>query len=86
MHLKENPDGSFSVEGLQYILVEDEREALFYYEECIKHRATTPSQMNNKSSRSHAIFEIHMEKIAKKNKLHKITSKLRIVDLAGSEK
>ena len=42
--------------------------------------------MNNKSSRSHAIFEIYLEKISKKNKYHTISSKLRIVDLAGSEK
>lgn len=42
--------------------------------------------MNNKSSRSHAIFEIYLEKKDKKNPFHVVKSKLRIVDLAGSEK
>lgn len=42
--------------------------------------------MNNKSSRSHAIFEIYLEKESKTDKSQTIKSKLRIVDLAGSEK
>lgn len=42
--------------------------------------------MNSKSSRSHAIFEIYLEKEPKSNKFQKMCSKLRIVDLAGSEK
>lgn len=40
----------------------------------------------NKSSRSHAIFEIYLEKESKGDKKHIVRSKLRIVDLAGSEK
>ena len=44
------------------------------------------SSLNNKSSRSHAIIEIYMEKESKRDKNQKIRSKLRIVDLAGSEK
>ena len=59
---------------------------MFYYDKGIKNRATKSSLMNNKSSRSHAVFEIYLEKVSKKNKGHIITSKLRIVDLAGSEK
>jgi len=42
--------------------------------------------MNNKSSRSHAVFEVYLEKKSKKNPFNVVTSKLRIVDLAGSEK
>ena len=42
--------------------------------------------MNSKSSRSHAIFEIYLEKESKSQKGVKVRSKLRIVDLAGSEK
>jgi hypothetical protein len=66
--------------------VHSEQEALEYYELGIRNRATKCSLMNNKSSRSHAIFEIYLEKESKKNPLQNVTSKLRIVDLAGSEK
>ncbi len=52
-------------------------------------RATSGTSMNNQSSRSHSIFQIYLEK-----ELDNCTggtgivikSKLRIVDLAGSEK
>jgi hypothetical protein len=85
--LKEDPsNGSFVVEGLQRLLVVSEQEALYFYEQGIKNRATKSSMMNNKSSRSHAIFEIYLEKESKKDKSQKTISKLRIVDLAGSEK
>jgi hypothetical protein len=87
LYLKEDTsNGSFAVDGLQRILVTSEQEALYYYDQGIKNRATKSSLMNNKSSRSHAIFEVYLEKQLKKDKSQKTFSKLRIVDLAGSEK
>lgn len=53
------------------------------------HRRTMASTTSNKfSSRSHAIIQIHLERKPPKGnkKLPIITSKLSIVDLAGSEK
>lgn len=66
--------------------MKSETDALYFYELGLRNRATKASKMNDKSSRSHAIFEIYLEKESKSNKSHIVRSKLRIVDLAGSEK
>lgn len=42
--------------------------------------------LNNNSSRSHAIFSITIESVDPANLDNVVTSKLQLVDLAGSEK
>ena len=49
----------------------------------LKNRATGSTHANAKSSRSHSIFQISMER---RENGQTVTSSLRIVDLAGSEK
>ena len=50
----------------------------------LQKRAISSTSLNNKSSRSHSIFQIYFEKLSDEGTV--IKSKLRIVDLAGSEK
>ena len=49
-----------------------------------KNRHYGATEMNNKSSRSHGIFKINVEKILKSGEI--IISELAFVDLAGSER
>ena len=51
-------------------------------------RATAATLMNEYSSRSHAIFTIHLERIVadKEQNQHIRVAKLNLVDLAGSER
>jgi Kinesin motor domain len=48
-------------------------------------RATAATNMNDVSSRSHAVFIITLEQIEGEGQIAKI-SKLNLVDLAGSER
>lgn len=52
---------------------------MYQLKQGLKSRATAITQSNNQSSRSHSVFQIVLERSG-------VISKLRIVDLAGSEK
>ena len=49
-----------------------------------KNRSTAETKMNATSSRSHALFTVHIESLEGEDKVKK--SKLNFVDLAGSER
>ncbi|EQC39679.1 hypothetical protein SDRG_03108 [Saprolegnia diclina VS20] len=49
----------------------------------LRHRTTAATKMNATSSRSHAIFTLHLQQ---RNECRSLRSKLHFVDLAGSER
>jgi kinesin family protein C2/C3 len=82
--MREEKDGQFSIPDLRRIPVTSIEEAYDYLDKGLMKRATSSTSLNNKSSRSHSIFQIYMEKETMDGTI--IRSKIRIVDLAGSEK
>ena len=49
-----------------------------------KNRSVSATKMNATSSRSHALFTVHIESLEGKDKVK--ASKINLVDLAGSER
>jgi len=87
------PDSGVFVRGLTTKEVCSEDEALALWFEGDAQRAIGSHAMNDRSSRSHAVFTLNIETVSFKNKetsssssatLHR--SKIHLVDLAGSER
>ncbi|KAK7195679.1 kinesin [Novymonas esmeraldas] len=77
------------VENLKRMHVEDEREVLRLLRLGNMHRHTAATAMNDRSSRSHAIFVLHLVQMRiseKDGTSAKVSSKVNLVDLAGSER
>jgi kinesin family protein 16B len=88
LKVREHPKNGVYVEDLsQHIVVNN-----YDIEELISrgnlNRTTASTNMNDQSSRSHAIFTIKFSqaKIVENNMPSEITSKMNLVDLAGSER
>lgn len=92
--IHEDPYGGIQVKGVSLKTVTSAREAL----ECLKlgtlSRSTASTQMNTQSSRSHAIFTLHIKQQrlvtesddSYPNEFETLTAKFHFVDLAGSER
>lgn len=91
--IHEDPYGGIQVRGVTYKTVCSAEEAL----QCLRlgalSRTTASTQMNTQSSRSHAIFTLHIkqQRIVPSdddsiNEFETLTSKFHFVDLAGSER
>jgi len=78
---------SVKVENLTEHLIRNTEEALELINQGLKNRATAPTAANKESSRSHAVFSIHIENKMKVNN-KKITKRsvFHLIDLAGSER
>eukprot|EP00347_Sterkiella_histriomuscorum_P008686 403344143 len=84
LEIREEKDGQFSIPELKKIHIQSLQEAYEQLDKGLQRRATSSTSLNNQSSRSHSVFQIFMEKINPDG--HHLKSKIRIVDLAGSEK
>ena len=84
MEIREEKDGWFSVPELRRVDLKNVEEAADWVEKGLERRATSSTSRNQQSSRSHSIFQIMLEKETDNGAI--LRSKLRIVDLAGSEK
>lgn len=71
------------VEGLKKVAVRSYDEMREYINIANKNRATAATNMNERSSRSHAVMTLHLTKTSKD--ATEIVNKLHIIDLAGSE-
>ncbi len=69
------------VENVTFVECEGPEDALMVLNEGLKARRSASTAMNERSSRSHALFALHVE-------LHDLNrfSKFQFVDLAGSER
>ena len=88
LDLKEHSETGFYVKDLSSFVVkkiEEMREILFTG---VSHRSTGETAMNERSSRSHCIFQITVEQseMYEDGEQHYKVGKLNLVDLAGSER
>jgi hypothetical protein len=89
LKVREHPQTGPYVENLTTIAVEDYytvRQFMLYGN---KHRVTAATKMNDRSSRSHAVFTVSFKQIfnhPEKKKKAETVSQIQLVDLAGSER
>ncbi|XP_042304919.1 kinesin-like protein KIFC1 isoform X2 [Sceloporus undulatus] len=73
------------VPNLSYVPVASEQEVLRLLQRAKAHRSVARTSLNERSSRSHSLFQLHIEGQNVPRELH-TTSVLSLVDLAGSER
>ena len=81
--LFESASGGPQVRGLKMRLIQNSEEGLNLLFESQMNRAIAEHQLNDASSRSHCIFTFHF--VVRREGGKVMSSKLNIVDLAGSE-
>ncbi|XP_069800719.1 kinesin-like protein KIF21B isoform X2 [Dendropsophus ebraccatus] len=95
IRIHENANGGIYVSGASTRIVNSEAELLQLLKEGALSRTTASTQMNSQSSRSHAIFTIHLHQTrvlescptdAPSLEYETLTAKFHFVDLAGSER
>lgn len=83
------------VEDLEIVMVENYTEMKRLMDKGNKSRSIASTKMNDRSSRSHAVFTIYLTQLIKEEvedakgkttKTREISSKINLVDLAGSER
>jgi hypothetical protein len=84
LQVKEMPNKGFCVDGLTRKAVASMGEVLQILKIGLRHRAAANTRLNQHSSRSHAIFTLHVLQQTCHDTVRQ--SKLTFVDLAGSEK
>ena len=88
--LREDSKGGIVVTGLKTRSISNTAEALQVLHEGTMNRTTAATLMNHTSSRSHAIFTIHLSQVTRRNASDSsdvtTTSQFTFVDLAGSER
>lgn len=86
-NIKELPNGEVIVEGVQDYILDTYETAHQMLHKGLTMRQTGKTDSNDVSSRSHCILNIMLMQRSKCSDVEHITmTKLRIVDLAGSEK
>ncbi|XWS33576.1 hypothetical protein CRYUN_Cryun22dG0095200 [Craigia yunnanensis] len=99
IQIRESSNGVITLAGLTEVAVSTLQEMATCLEQGSKSRATGSTNMNNQSSRSHAIFTITLEQMRKIQSVSSVNdtpdedmceeylcAKLHLVDLAGSER
>ncbi|KAK9890310.1 hypothetical protein WA026_010413 [Henosepilachna vigintioctopunctata] len=91
--IHEDPCGGIQVKGVTFKNVVSANEALQFLRLGALSRTTASTQMNTQSSRSHAIFTLHIKQQrlvpssdSNINEFETFTAKFHFVDLAGSER
>ncbi|XP_077984667.1 chromosome-associated kinesin KIF4-like [Glandiceps talaboti] len=84
--VREDVDGSIRVQGLEERQVNSVAEMVRCLENGSEGRTTGSTAMNLQSSRSHAIFTIHIDQRKKDDSNDFLRAKFHLVDLAGSER
>ncbi|KAK3600577.1 hypothetical protein CHS0354_020969 [Potamilus streckersoni] len=85
MEVKMNPEGGLYIPGLSYVNVASVEDVNKVFVVGQKNRATATTNMNEHSSRSHALLCVTVTGENKTTKT-RTTGKLNLVDLAGSER
>ncbi|KAK3873312.1 hypothetical protein Pcinc_021669, partial [Petrolisthes cinctipes] len=84
--IREDPKCGIKIVGLTEIPVTSLEETMRCLEHGAMNRATGATAMNAHSSRSHAIFSLHIQQRNSKKDESIVCSKFHLVDLAGSER
>ncbi|XP_070552718.1 chromosome-associated kinesin KIF4-like [Ptychodera flava] len=84
--IREDTDGSIRVQGLEEVEVKNGADMVKCLEQGSDGRTTGNTAMNSQSSRSHAIFTIHIEQRKNDDSNDFLQAKFHLVDLAGSER
>ncbi|KAK1278781.1 Kinesin-like calmodulin-binding protein [Acorus gramineus] len=79
-------NGSLEIEGLTDVVVTDHREAIRWYTKGKRARATSWTNVNEASSRSHCLTRITIFQSGSAEKGKAVVSRLWLVDLGGSER
>lgn len=85
LKVQENNSNKTVISGLQLIAVQNVNEIMSWLMFGNRNRTQHPTDSNAESSRSHAIFQVHI-RIVNKTTQTKKTVKLSMIDLAGSER
>lgn len=83
--IRQHPTKGVYVEGLEGKVVTTAAQTKRYIERGTNERASAETKMNAHSSRSHAIFQIHVDQQDVLNGIQR-QSTINLIDLAGSEK
>ncbi|XP_027467896.2 kinesin-like protein KIF14 isoform X1 [Zalophus californianus] len=91
LRIREHPVSGPYVEALSMNVVSSYSDIQSWLELGNKQRATAATGMNDKSSRSHSVFTLVMtqtktESVEGEEHDHRITSRINLIDLAGSER
>lgn len=86
--IREDPKGHIYWTGVREMAVDSACDVLDFLQQGSRNRATGATDMNDKSSRSHAILTLTLKRRSNRgdNKGMMVTSKFHFVDLAGSER
>lgn len=85
LRLRDGPNGITMISGLELKPIYDADELLSLLALGNRNRTQHPTDANAESSRSHAIFQVHI-RMTNKSTGQKRTVKLSMIDLAGSER
>lgn len=87
LKIEEDAKGGIVIKNARMVVCDSEEEALNCLFEGELARTVAAHQLNQRSSRSHTVFTVHIESRSRVESTDKvITSKLHLVDLAGSER
>lgn len=89
LRIKEDVSGDVHVEGLQNIPVNEMKDVIQALDQSMRRRRVAGTMHNERSSRSHTIFTIHLRQFkTHPGGVHELcrNASLAIVDLAGSER
>ena len=88
LKVREHPTTGPYIEDLTKLVINDYKDIIRLMDDGNKVRTVAETNMNDKSSRSHAIFQITLTqtRLYSKNVSHDNVSKINLVDLAGSER
>ncbi|KAL8585680.1 hypothetical protein ACOMHN_053178 [Nucella lapillus] len=86
LSIREEVNGEIKIKGLKEVQVGTLEDTLQCLSQGARSRTTGATAMNDTSSRSHAIFTIHIEQSKKEDMNDHCTTKFHLVDLAGSER
>ena len=87
LRIEDDMKGGVAVKNLSMHVCSSEEDALNWLFEGEINRKYASHELNSHSSRSHAIYTVHIESRSRVESTEKIvTSKLHLVDLAGSER
>ena len=85
--IQDDAKGEVHVKGLTMIHVKNEEEALNVLFEGESRKTQASTQMNERSSRAHSVYTLHIECKSRGEQTEKVIhSKLHLVDLAGNER